>query len=204
MMSHDQMMNGGSYHNGYNGLYYFGGQILRDAAGVAARAVYETCDGATDWKSWVHPSGQMVKLSLEVMSKFLDQQPDASAEALYIYLMRFPGGEKLPQHNIWAKHRRIAWSDTPLSVRAAYEAFRAVYLQMWVIARTHNENMAKALPPRPAPKLVHSSPMDRHPAGKDGRMGGLHRLDRDVVQQPLGQASEPQTESDAPKGDGAA
>lgn len=173
MMSHDEMMNNGTFRSGDHGLHYFSSQMIRDAAAAAARTVFEVCDGkSTPWKGWVHPSGRMVKLAHEVMAKFLDANPNAPAEAVYIHLTNFPcDGERIPMScgNIW-RDEPIAWSEAPASVRAAYETFRHTYLHLWLIARLHNENMARALPPRPQPRLVHSDMMERMQPDDDERL----------------------------------
>lgn len=140
-------------------LHNFGRQMTVPGAAAAARGVFDACGGAAGgaegWKSWLSPSGKMIKLSLSVMAQFLDDHPDAPAEALYQHLMRFPGGDNYPQHNMW-DGKTPAWDATPMPVRAAYEAFRSIYLQMWVVVRAHDAKMARALPPRPLPKLVHT------------------------------------------------
>jgi hypothetical protein len=160
MLSHDQMINNDTYRSGARGLHYFGSGIILDAATVAARAAFEVCDGkSTGWKSWLHPSGRMVKICHGLLVGYLDQEPNAPAEAMYAYLINFPcDGERIPfsNGNLWRdKDLPWRWNAAPGAVRAAYEAFRHVYLDLWLIARTHNDNMALALPPRPAPRLVH-------------------------------------------------
>lgn len=140
-------------------LHAFGKQAIVPGASAAARAVFDACGGADGWKSWVAPSGQMIKMSLVVMAKFLDDHPDAPAEAVYLHLTRFPGGDKLPAHNIW-DNKVIPWAEAPMQVRGAYETFRSVYLQLWVIVRTHDATMARALAPRPLPRLVHTDGED--------------------------------------------
>lgn len=185
MLSHDQMMNNNTYRSGVRGLQYFGGQVIRGAAAEAARAVFEACDGkSTGWKSWVHPSGKMVKICYGLITGLLDQEPNAPVEAVYAYLINFPcDGDRIPfsNGNLWKdKDLPWTWEKAPGAVRAAYEAFRHVYLDLWLIARTHNENMAQALPARPAPRLVH----------RDGVTGHSN-----IVQLP---------DSETPGGDGAA
>jgi hypothetical protein len=159
MMSHDQMMNNGTYRSGARGLHYFGGQMIAGAAAEAARAVFEACDGkSTGWKSWLHPSGRMIRTCYGLMTAYLDQRPNMGAAELFAYLLNFPcDGERIPYSNgnMWEdKTLPWSWEAAPGAVRAAYEAYRHVYLNLWVIARTHNEAMAQALAPRPAPRLI--------------------------------------------------
>jgi hypothetical protein len=159
MMSHEQMMNNGSYRSGYRGLHYFGGGVICDAAAAAARAAFEVCDGkSTSWKSWVHPSGRLVRLAQSMMMNFLDEHPNASSEQLYRYISHFPcDGDRIPfsSGNIWHVDP-TPWEALPPAVRAAFEAYRHVYLELWLIARSHHEVVARAIPQRPRPQLVQS------------------------------------------------
>ncbi len=171
MMSHDEMINNATYRSGVRGLHYFADSIIRKAAAGAARAAFEACDGkSTDWRSWTHPSGRMIKLAHGLLAMFLSEHPNASPEETYFHLSYFPcDGEKIPfsNGNIWGGDP-VPWDALPGAVRAAYEAFAHVYLHLWVIARTHNDNMARTLPPMPRPQLVHDSNVVRLPVAGDG------------------------------------
>ena len=113
-------------------LHYFGSQAIVPGASAAARAVFDACGGAEGWKSWILPDGKMIKTSLELMAPFLDDHPDAPAEALYLHLRSFPGFNTHP----------VPWADAPMSVRGAYETFRSVYLHLWMLVRTHDAKIS--------------------------------------------------------------
>jgi hypothetical protein len=134
-------------------LHQMGKQHILPAA-ASARAVFEACGGAEGWKSWIAPNGKMIKLALEVMGHFVDDHPDAPAEALYIYLTNYPASGMTPPDGragrIFDK-RPVPWADAPMQVRGASEAFRAVYLQLWRMVCAHDEKMARRPPPRPLP-----------------------------------------------------
>lgn len=167
MLSHDQMMGP----SGYHGLRFHGSDILKDIAGAAGRGTFELCDGkACAWKGWVHPSGKMLKLCYILMAAFLDEQPNASAEELYLYMSHYPAdGVRIPYSNGNMWHAEPApWPTVPAAVRAAYEAYRLVYLQLWLIARTHHDAVAQALPLRPRPRLIEGGgTVVRLPAGEE-------------------------------------
>jgi hypothetical protein len=127
-------------------LHCLGRQAIVPGAAAAARAVFDACGGATDWKSWVLPKGGMIRIALQVLAQFIDDFPDAPAEAAYGHLRTYPG----------FRGQHVPWAEAPAQVRGAYETFRSIYLQLWVLARAHNDKMARALPPRPLPRLVHS------------------------------------------------
>jgi hypothetical protein len=131
-------------------LHAFGKQAIVPGAAAAARAVFEACGGAAGWRSWVVADGRMVRIAHELVAKFFDDQPDATAEAAYEHLRSFPGFQGRP----------IGWSEAPMQVRGSYEAFRSVYLQLWVMVRAHDETMAQSLPARAALRLVHHEPPD--------------------------------------------
>ncbi len=161
-------------------LHTFGKQAIKPGASAAARAVFEACGGAQGWKGWIVPDGKMTRLALEELAKFFDKHPDAPAEAAYLHLRAFPA--------FIGTH--VSWAEAPMQVRGAYEAFRSVYLQLWILVRTHDETMAHARPPRPLPRLVHSDMMERHEAENSGRMGSRETLSRPSVARPAGDKEE--------------
>lgn len=141
------------------GRWSYNRDVFIDHAAKAAKAVFEACGGdASLWKSWTHPSGRMQRLAHQLAATALDENPNQSTYDLYTQIIHFPcNGRNIPfsNGNIWRDDGFIAWEDAPSAVQAAYDAFRAVYLQLWLSARTHDE--ATALPPRQGPRLVHDA-----------------------------------------------
>jgi hypothetical protein len=148
-------------------LHKKGKTALLPGAIAAARVTFETCGGAHGWRSWATPPGKMLKFAYVVMVDYLDQNPNATAEDLFAYFIDYP--HSIPPHDprtgrIFA-NGPIAWDDAPIAVRAAYEAFRAVYRQLWQIVRSHDPTMAQALPWWPQPRLIHSADITQSPQG---------------------------------------
>lgn len=152
-----------------NGIRQYGHTRERFVAdaGRAAKTVFEACGGAvTGWKFWTHPSGRMQALAQLLAATALDDDPNQSTYDLYTHVINFPcNGRNIPyaNGNLWRDDRPVAWEDAPAAVQGAYDAFRGVYLQLWLSARSHDEAMARARPVRGKPRLVHD---------KGGRMHG--------------------------------
>jgi hypothetical protein len=146
-------------------LHAKGKDAFLPAAIAAARAAFESCGGANGWRNWATPPGKMLKFAYVVMVEYLDRNPNAAAEDLFAYLMDYPSS--IPPYDARAgrifANGPIAWSDAPIAVRAAFEAFRATYRQLWQIVRSHDPKMAQALPWWPQPRLVHSAAITQSP-----------------------------------------
>jgi len=98
----------------------FGRQHITPAAGAAARAVFLSCGGAPGWSHWTTPRGEHVRVVLAAFAAEIDARPDAPAEALYMLALGLG----------WHGDAPAPWVELPASVRAAYNAFRAIYLEM--------------------------------------------------------------------------
>jgi len=98
----------------------FGRQHITPAAGAAARAVFLACGGAPGWAHWTTRHGQHVRVVLATYAGQLDDWPDAPASALYQVAVDLG----------WQAPDPPAWVDLPAAVRAAHNAFRAIYLEM--------------------------------------------------------------------------
>lgn len=98
----------------------FGRQHITPAAGAAARAVFLACGGAPGWAHWTTRHGQHVRVVLATFAGQLEDWPDAPAEALY----------RLACDLGWQAPDPPAWAELPPAVRAAHNAFRAIWLEM--------------------------------------------------------------------------